>query len=200
MTTETDIANMALALMDEAPITSLEDNNKAARLAKLHYETCREAELMLHSWQFAIRTEEITGTDIDSENYSGLHWEYDTPADMLRLLPLTYDNELSGIPISWEQRDGKLYSDQSSPRSIRYIANLTDPDDWNSLFIEALAAAIAIKVAYALTHKTSMVEIAQRAYDRALARAHHANAVERPRKLHSASWAYQRGDTRHWRA
>ena len=65
------------------------------------------------------------------------------------------------MPISWEQRDGHLYSDQSAPRSIRYIAALEDPDDWDAPFTEVLVAALAIKLALPLTHKTGMLQLAQ---------------------------------------
>lgn len=199
MTTRVDVANMALALLDEAPITSLEDNNKAARLCNLHFETTREAEMMLHAWVFAVKTAELPGTDIDSGSGT-LNWSYDIPADCLRLLPLTYDNTLHGVPISWEQRDGKLYSDQESPRGVRYIANLTDPDDWNAMFTEVLAAALAVKIAHPMTHKQSFVQVAQAAYDRALARALRVDAIERQARLYDAGWDRQRGDNRYWRA
>jgi hypothetical protein len=199
MVTRVDVANMALSLLDEAPISSLEDNHKVARLINTHFETTREAELSLHSWVFAIFTEELTGTDLDTGSGT-LNWEYSVPAGALRILPLTYDNTLHGVPISWEQRDGKLYSDQVSPRGVRYIGNLTDPDDWNALFTEAFAAALAVKIAYPLTHKTGMVQVAQQAYDRAISRARRVNAIERQARLYDASWAFQRGDTRYWRA
>jgi len=167
--TAVDIANMALSVLDEAPIGSLEDNDKAARLCKLHYETTREAELSKHSWAFAIKTATLTGIDTDSDaTGESLDWQFDLPADCLRLLPLTYDNTLTGVPISWELRDGKLYSDQESPRKVRYIANLTDPDDWNALFTEVMMAALSVKLALPLTHKTGMLQVAQQAYDRAL--------------------------------
>jgi hypothetical protein len=199
MVTRVDVANMALSLIDEAPIGSLEDNHKAARLLNTHYETVREAELSKHTWVFAVFTEDLTGTDLDTGSGT-LNWEYALPPAALRVLPLTYDNTLHGVPISWEQRGNLLYSDQSSPRGIRYIGNLTDPDDWNAMFTRAFSAALAVTVAYPLTHKAGMVQLAQQAYDRAIAEARRVNAIERQARLYDASWAYQRGDTRYWRA
>ncbi|MER9854165.1 MULTISPECIES: hypothetical protein [unclassified Mesorhizobium] len=43
--TPLDIANMALAVLDEAPIDSLDQDVKAARLLNLHFDLAREAEL-----------------------------------------------------------------------------------------------------------------------------------------------------------
>ena len=199
MTTSADIANMALALFDEAPITAITDDNKAARLCNRHYETTYKAELSIRKWKFAIVRAELTGTDLDTGSGT-LNWEYELPTDpaVLRLLPLTYDNTLHGVPISYEVIEGKLYSDQSSPRSIRYIADMDDPTDWPVLFQEVVAAALGIKIAHPLTHKQSMIQIAQNAYDRALSRASY--MVQDDGQLHDRSWALQRGDTRYWRA
>lgn len=198
MTTQTDIANMALAVLDEAPIDSIEDDNRAARLCKLHFELTREAELSRHAWAFAVKTAEIPGVDTGSEEGT-LNWSYALPSDCLRVLRLTWDDERFGIPISWEQRDGLLFSDQASPRKIRYIANLTDPDDWSALFTEVLVAALAIKMAHAITHKANMVQIAQQAYERALSGAMRVDAIERGGLMHYGDWSLHRGDTRYWR-
>ena len=75
-----------------------------------------------------------------------------------------------------------------------------DPDDWSAAFTEVLVAALAVKIAHPLTHKTGMIEIAQRAYDRALEEARRVNALERSGTLHEAGWDRQRGDNRYWRA
>lgn len=194
-----DIANMALAVLDEQPIDSLEDDYKSARLLNLHFDLTREAELSKHNWTFAIFTESLVGTDLDTGSGT-YNWQYPLPADCLRVLPLTYDGEPHGIPISWRQEAGYIYTDQSTPRIIRYIANLTEPNDWDVLFTEVLVAALAVKVALPLTHKAGMVQIAQQAYDRTLEAALAANAIQKSGALYSQSWGLQRGDTRFWRA
>jgi hypothetical protein len=197
--TPEDIANMALALLDDAPIASLDDDNRAARLLNTHYDVTRQAELMKHSWAFAVMTAELAGTDTGSGDGT-LNWAYDLPPDCLKVLPLTYDGEYGGIPISWQVKNGQLFTDQESPRKITYIGNLVDPDDWDATFTEVLAAALAIKVAHPITKKAGMIEICQRAYDRALKDALAVNAVQRWGTLYRQSWSTARGDTRFWRA
>jgi len=197
--TQVDIANMALALLTEAPIRSLSDNNKAARLVSQHFDLTVEAELEANVWAFAITSiEEVDGTDTGVEVSGALNWEYELPGDFLRLLPLGYDSRHNAIPVSWELRDGKLYSDQESPRSLRYIAMLTDPNDWTATFTEVVVAALALKLAYPITQKQSFVQAAQNAYERALERALVVNAVQRSGTLDTNSWAIARGDYR-WR-
>lgn len=197
--TDVDVANMALALLDEAPIDSLDQNTRAARLINVHYDVTREAELSKHAWVFAIFKATVSGTDTGTGDGT-LNYAYAVPSDALRILPLTYDGEPNGIPISWRQEAGTIYTDQSSPRVIRYIANLVDPNDWDALFTDVFVAALAAKVAHAITNKANMIQIAQQAYDRALDAALMANAVQRSGMYQTRSWAQQRGDNRYWRA
>ena len=193
--TPLDIANMALAVLDEAPIDSLDQDVKAARLLNLHFDLAREAELTKHAWMFAILSASVPGADTGSGDCT-LNFAFELPADCLRPLPLTHNGEPDGVAISWRQEAGLIYSDQPGPRLIRYVANLTDPNDWDALFTEVLVAALAIKIAHPLTHKSGMIDIARSAYDRALDAAFSANAIQRGGRFYTASWAQQRGDFR----
>lgn len=193
--TPLDIANMALAVLDEAPIDSLDQDVKAARLLNLHFDLTREAELAKHAWVFAILAASVAGSDTGSGEGT-LNFAYELPVDCLRPLPLTHNGEPDGIPISWRQEAGLIHCDQPGPRLIRYIANLTDPNDWDGLFTEVLVAALAIKIAHPLTHKAGMIDIARSAYDRALDAAFSAQAIQRGGRLSTSSWAIQRGDNR----
>ncbi len=195
---EVDIANMALAVLDEVPITALSDNSTAARLMNRHFVQTRRAELAKHIWTFALDVDSVAGTDTGSGEGT-LNWTYPVPADALRILPLTHNGEADGIPISWRQMGGLIYSDQESPRIIRFIADVADPGDWHPLFTEVMVGALAIKVALPLTHKSGMVEMARAAYERALSDATRANAFDAGGALYRQSWAVARGDTRHWR-
>lgn len=196
---QVDIANMALDLLTEGAITSLDEDIKPARLLSRHWDTTVESELTKNAWTFAIVSAEIAGTDLGTADGT-LNWQYELPDDALRPLPLTYDGQAQGIPINWRQEGGYVLSDQSSPRIIRYIANVIDPAEWSALFTDALAAALAIKIAHPMTAKASLIQVAQGAYERAIADARRTNAIERSGRLHREDWALERGDTRFWRA
>lgn len=197
--TSTDIANMALGVLDEAPIVNISDDNTAARLCNRHYDQTRKAELQKHAWVFAITSDELTGTDLDTGDGT-LNWSFAVPAAALRILPLTYDGEPQGIPISWRREGSVILTDQESPRIVRYITDVTNPDNFNALFTEVLVAALAVKIALPLTHKTGMLQIAQQAYDRALDAARTANAFQMGSQLYTQGWSTARGDNRFWRA
>ncbi|RWP08614.1 hypothetical protein [Mesorhizobium sp.] len=197
--TPLDIANMALGVLDEAPVDSLDQDVKPARLLNLHFDLTREAELMKHAWVFAILAAAVAGSDTGS-GAGTLNFAYELPVDCLRPLPLTHNGEPDGVPIAWRQEAGLIYCDRPGPLIIRYVANLTDPNDWDATFTEVLVAALAVKIAHPLTHKAGMIDIARGAYGAALDAAFHANAIQRGGRFSTSSWAIQRGDNRFWRA
>jgi hypothetical protein len=191
--TPVDVANMALGILVEAPINSLDDNTKASRLLNLHYETTRQSELVKQSWAFAIFRVELDAED-DAPTSDEYRYGYTVPDDALRVLPLTDNGEAGGVRIPFKQEGDLILTNYSGPRIIRYIANLTDPGDWNSLFVEAFAARLAMKIAMPLTNKPSVLQGAQLVYNEAIADARRINAIVSSSIASSRSWAEERGD------
>lgn len=188
-----DVANMALNILEEAPLKSLDEDTKAARLLNVHYETTRESELKKQAWSFAIFRAEL---DPEQDAPIGTYYRYGyaMPADALRVLPLTENGEADGNRIPWKLEGGLILTTHYGPRLIRYIGNLTDPADWDSLFVEAIAARLAMKIAMPLTHKASILQGAKNAYEEAIADARRMNAIESSSIAGSESWSSQRGD------
>ena len=172
--TPTDIANMALGLLTEAPIDSLDDDDRSARMLRLHYETTRAAELLKRVWAFAILTAEVDGVETGDPAYP---YSFTLPANCLRPLPPTHDGDPAGVALDFRAEGDALLMRTGGARRIRYIGNLIDPGDWNALFTEVFAAALAIKIAHSVTGKASMIEVAQGAYDRAVREARRVNAI-----------------------
>lgn len=193
--TPEDIANMAIGILDEAPIDSLAEDSKAARLLNLHYEQTRMAELKKNTWVFAILSVSVDSAVVENGEGVGAY-SYQLPPDALRVLPVTENGEPDGYPLPWRQEAGLIYCSKSGPRRIRYIGNLIDPNDMDPLFIEVWTAAIAVKIAHPLTHKTGMIDVARNAYQTALAEARRVNAVERGHQVQKQTWAQARGDHR----
>lgn len=170
--TQTDIANMALGLLTEAPIDSLDEDSRPARMLNLHFETTREAELGKREWVFARMSADVAGALTGDAEWP---YVYEMPADALRILPPL----VNGCEVPWRQEGSQLYMAESGPSRIRYIANLIDPNDWPAIFTEVLAAALALKVAHSITGKASMIEVARQVYGQAVSRAAQLNAVQK---------------------
>ena len=143
MASAVQICNLALAKIGEEQITSLTDNSKAARRCNLVYEPMRDVVLRSHLWNFAIKRVALA-TSGDSPAY-----EYTTkfalPTDFLRLV----DTNL--LPGSEYKVEGKFILAHASTLSIRYVSQVTDPNEFDWLFIESLAARMAAELAISLT-------------------------------------------------
>jgi hypothetical protein len=192
-----DVANQALAYLSEAPIASLDDDSKAARLLNTFWDTVVQVELEVHKWGFAIREETLTGIDLGTDDGT-LKYQFDVPADFIAIVPVKYDDRYEGVPINWRFEGGYLYTDQSATQYIRYVAYVDDPADWPAYFVEVIATALAVRIAEALTGKQSLVQGAEKAYEKAVSRGMRANNQNKGR-LVTERWDLQRGDTRFYR-
>jgi hypothetical protein len=193
--TSLDIANMALGLLTEAPIDSLDDDDKNARLIGLHFDVTREAELLSHEWVFSILSADIEPAETGWASYG---YSYELPPDCLRPLPVTESDDPDTQEIDWRREGDTILTRSGGTRRIRYIGNLVDPGDWDALFTQVLVSALAIKIAHAITGKASMIEVAQAAYDRALRSALRVNAVQKRGRAVSGTWSQARGDGFGW--
>jgi hypothetical protein len=191
--TPVELANMALGILVEAPIGSLDDDVKAARLLNLHYETTRQSELIKNPWVFAIfRSELDAETDAPTSDQYG--YAYAVPDDALRVLPLTDDGEAGGTRIPFKQEANLILTDYAGPRLVRYIGNVVDPAEFDPLFVEAFAARLAMKIAMPLTNKPSVLQGAQIVYNEAISEARRVNSIVASSVSASRSWAQERGD------
>lgn len=184
--TPLDIANMALGLLTEAPIDSLDEDSRAARMLRAHYETTREAELTKYVWHFAVLTNQISASLVDD----ALRYRYELPADCLRLVAL------QDFHFEFVQRADGLYSNYAGPLKLTYVANIIDPNDWPSVFTDVLTAALAVKIAHPITGKVNMLQLAKETYRDALSTALRVNAVQKATSRRSRTWEEARGGVR----
>lgn len=108
----------------------------------------------------------------------GWDYRYPQPDDCIRILPLTADGEFEGRPIKHVVEKGYVLCDQGTSIKVRYIQTFSDASRFDPLFVEALAARMATKMAHWLTGKASMIPAASAAYNTAVEKATMANALE----------------------
>jgi len=189
--TREDIANIALDLLTEGPIDSLEEDVKSARLLRRHFEVTREAELTKVVWNFAVLSKEVDPSETGVEPWA---YAYEMPADALRVLPVVNDMQ---DEIDWRIEGSQIFTMLGGGRKIRYVGNLVDPNDMPALFIDVWAAALAMKIAHAITGKASMIDVARQAYKDAMSAALRVNAVQKLGRSTSGLWEQARGGARH---
>ena len=179
------VANRALTKLGSARITSLSDDTKAARSISNCFDDLRDDELRAHRWQFAMKRTSLAALS-DTPAF-GYNYQYAVPADFLRIdmvddrFPAAVmDNYIDAEYLEWTLEGNVILTDIGAPLKLRYIAQVTDPTEWDTNFREALASRIAMEVAEDLTQSDTKKQAAAKDYDRAIRQAIRINAIERP--------------------
>ncbi len=205
MSSEVDIANRALSMLGEIRITSMADANKGARAMSARFDMLRDAELSAYPWRFSVtRTNLAASTDVPEWGYSTI---YDRPVDDLR--PIRIGGAAVGVYYSasgvhgqdapYEIIGGRIHTSMSAPLNYEYIARIADTGQFDPLFVEALAARLAVDAAEELTQSNSKKEAAMMIYRDTLSEARRVNSLYRPPRRRSAgTWVQSRVNFSPW--
>lgn len=167
-----DVVNRALDKLGYGPITSLDDGDKPANLATRTWPIVRDQVLRDHPWNFAV-SRAITAPDSTAPSW-GFSYRHLMPSDLLRLL------EVRDLSTSEYQLEGRYILTDESVLYIRYIARVTDPNQYDSLFVDTVASRLAYEMAESLTQSNTKRELAWQEYTDGLERARRADAQENP--------------------
>lgn len=170
MSERVDIANLALSMLGERPITSLDDEQQDARLVKLHYEYCRDACLEMCDWTFA-RKRFIPQAEEAGPIY-GWDYKYPIPADILivRRVERNYSNARKNKlhygdpnPVPYELEQRAIYTDESTIYCLG-TERVENEGLFSPLFVQALAARIAIAIAMPITQSNQKAALVAAQY------------------------------------
>jgi len=185
MTSTVDIANYALNSLGASNITSLGENSKPARIVNQRYDAVRDSVFRGHPWNCLIRRAELARET--TAPLFGYAYQYALPSDpyCLRVLQFSngsmtypYDNIRSNNNTPAFIIEGrKLLADDGTAK-IKYVARVTDPQQYDAGLIEVLASRLAYEIAYAITGSTTVRQIAAADYERKLKDATFQDATE----------------------
>lgn len=170
-TSDIEVANTAITLMGQgASLTSLADDDDAARAINAVWDLQRRAVLRAHYWNFAIARVELAADPTPPP----FDWEsrYRLPGDYLNLRAF-YPRE-----VAWSKEGSYLLCDYGAPIQIIYIRDVENLGAWDSLAIDAFAAKLAHTCAYRVTGDRSLREELWRTYKDYLREARHQDAME----------------------
>lgn len=164
------ICNSALSKLGALRIASLSDSSKNARACNDAYERVRDATLRKHPWNFAITraqlAAEATGPDFGPSN------QFPFPSDCLRVLPPNdYD-------LDWIIEGRKILTYEGGPLNVRYIKRVTDPNEMDALFREALACELALDMCELITQSNTKQAAIKDRLKEILSEAKRTNAIE----------------------
>jgi hypothetical protein len=169
----TEVANLALALVEQERISRLDsDTSKPAQLCNEFLPQVRRECLALHPWTFARRRASLPA--LAAAPSFGWTAQYQVPADCIRVWRIEADDPHE----PWDREGDVVLCNLAAPLRIRYIADIADSGKWSPLFVPLVAAALAERLAMPLTASAQAAERVTRALDRARAQARAVSGME----------------------
>ena len=151
MTSVVEIGNIALVNLGEDTITSLSDDVKPARLINRRYAPIRDAVLRAHPWNCAMARDRLSS--IDPAPIWGPTNAFQLPTDALRVL------RTANRGTAWKVEGRQIVSNAGAPLDILYSRQVTDPNEFDPLLIEAIAARLAADLAHPITQSTTLIQV-----------------------------------------
>lgn len=130
------------------------------------------AELETHPWSFATTRASLAADSTEPE--FGRANAFQLPSDYVKLLS-EYAEDNSNTN-DWEIEGRKIYTDYSAPLEIRYIYDVTDPNEMTPLFREVLATRLALELCEELTQSNTKKAELSDEYELVVRRAKRSNA------------------------
>ncbi len=191
MASKTDICNRALQKLGARRISSISDETPSGRACNLAYDIVRKSELRKYDWNFAI-TRVSLAADVPAPDW-GRQNSFTLPSDYIKLTnsypeALTSDANVVGVTVAftaeftgqknWVIEGRSILTNDTAPLQVRYIADITDTSEFDSLFVESFANALAYEMCEELTQSnTKKSDIAQ-AYKISIEEAKKAASIE----------------------
>lgn len=139
--TKTGIVNMALRHLGSERVNSINDDEKGAEVMLDFYDISRKSALEAHPWNFAIKRANLSR--LNSTPEFGYAYEYQLPADCLRVLKEENDNRF--------EREGRVLLTNEDKLEIIYISDATNAGDFSTTFVDYFALELAWKACYTIT-------------------------------------------------
>ena len=171
MASVVDICNSALNQIGASNIIGLTEDSKAARICNQRYDFIRDYVFRAHPWN-SLTTRVALAPDTATPVFEFTQ-QFTLPTDpfCLRVLGLSDAN------ILYRVEGRKLLCNESTIQMI-YIARVTDVNEYDTLLIETLAAALAADLAYPLVGSSALGANMYSLYQTKLTEARFVDATE----------------------
>lgn len=198
-TTEVNLANMALTMLGQQPITALTDSNNRAIMVNERYADVRDSVLRSHPWNCAIKRDTLAKrSDTPQWGYDNI---YALPSDFMRLVSIEDPTQKYSLEAGNEgdatsdANDLVLLSDASS-MNIRYIYRITDVSKMDDTLKHAIAVRLAADLALAITGDSGKENFMMQKYQSVLTQAQWEDSVQSntTETIHGGLWLESRYD------
>ena len=165
----TSICNGALQKIGAKRIMSLEEQSKEARSCLVAFDKTRLFVLRSYPWGFAIKRAVLAPDPVSPEFEYG--YRLQLPADFVRLVELyDYDGRY--------RLEGKSVLADSDVLNLRYVSNVTDLTNADSMFVEAMEWYLAYTIAREVTESDTVRQEAMQGFKAVMPMAKFVQATE----------------------
>jgi hypothetical protein len=171
MASDVDICNSALNMIGASNIISLTEDSRAARVCNQRYAFVRDAVMRAHPWNCLV-TRTSLAADSDTPAFE-FDYQHTLPTDPYCLRVLRPQD-----PDTVFRVEGRKIISSTTPFKMIYVARITDPNEYDQLLIESIAARLAADVSYALVNSASLSQMLMATYDSKLSEARFVDATE----------------------
>lgn len=160
---KTEICNLALDYLDEAPITDFDtDTSARVRFLRRNFWPVAWGLMRKHPWNFAMRRVQLAAAG--TAPLFGWTYAYDFPANCLRILPLTCDGTNNADPVDYKVEGTQILTNMPAPLNVQYLYRIDDTHGggtgaFDQQFVDVLAATLAQRIAHFVTGKQSYVQL-----------------------------------------
>lgn len=191
-TNNVDIANIALQSLGEPPITSLDGTQRAQKLCSQALPFARDEVLAYHPWAVAV-TRTALNELAEQENLTSYDHAYAMPGDVLRIIRVAPGNSDTTVTAEVDYmsdhesssayiiEENVIYTNADSAVAT-YIKRIENPAAYPPYLVEAIAANIAKRIAFALTQNQGLFQTAMAYYSMALNNARQIDGYGRSNK------------------
>jgi len=154
MPSQTDLLNDALGQIGAARITAIDDGSINANHCQTFYPALRRGLLRSHHWNFAEARVQLAQDAVGPVfEYT---FSYTLPADLLKMKEYNGINlDTSTVELTYLWRmfkvEGRKLLSNDGEVKIVYVQDVTDPNLWDAIFYQTIAAWLASKLASAIS-------------------------------------------------
>lgn len=156
---EVDICNLALDLINEASITNFETpETRTEVICKRHYQLARRAVLRMHTWNFAIKRAQLAKNS--TAPLYGYDAAYNIPNDYIRVVELGEFGSIKNYSIENNQILVDAVNNTTSSTDVlnmRYVYDFTNVSLMEALFIETFALHLAQRLCMPITNNQAIL-------------------------------------------
>ena len=171
MASEVETINSALNMIGATNIIARGEDSKSGRVTNQRFDAVRDSVFRAHPWN-CLMTRAALAADSDTPAFD---WSYQftLPTDpyCLRVMRLDY------LDIDFRVEGRKILCDESTINLV-YLARVTDPNQWDALLVEAIAARLAADISFAVVQSTSLTANMYALYESKLSEARFVDATE----------------------